>query len=61
MAAICNKALKRKDFSGMVSKDKKEEKVKEPVELENGVQTEDPKRMPSRLIHMLVVFIFGVR
>jgi len=43
MAAIYDKALKRKDFSGVVNKDKKTEDAKtEPVA--NGVETKQSKR-----------------
>uniref|UniRef100_A0A8H8CJP6 Multidrug resistance-associated ABC transporter n=1 Tax=Psilocybe cubensis TaxID=181762 RepID=A0A8H8CJP6_PSICU len=42
MAAIYDKALKRKDFSGVVNKDKKEEEVKESPS--NGVETKESKR-----------------
>lgn len=43
MAAIYDKALKRKDFSGIVNKDKKAEDAKaEP--LANGVETKESKR-----------------
>ncbi|CAA7263971.1 unnamed protein product [Cyclocybe aegerita] len=41
MAAIYDKALKRKDFSGIVNKDKKAEESKEPS---NGVDTKESKR-----------------
>ena len=43
MAAIYDKALKRKDFSGIVDKDKKSEAAKaEPVA--NEVETKESKR-----------------
>ncbi|KAF8963320.1 multidrug resistance-associated ABC transporter [Flammula alnicola] len=42
MASIYDKALKRKDFSGVVNKDKKEEEVKEPAS--NGIETKESKR-----------------
>ena len=43
MAAIYDKALKRKDFSGIVNKDKKADEAKaEPVA--NGVETKESKR-----------------
>jgi len=43
MAAIYDKALKRKDFSGIVNKDKKPEAAKaEPVA--DGVETKESKR-----------------
>ena len=42
MAAIYDKALKRKDFSGIVNKDVKAEDAKEPVV--NGAETKKPKR-----------------
>jgi hypothetical protein len=45
MASIYDKALKRKDFSGIVNKDKKEEATKEPVS--NGVETKESKRTSS--------------
>jgi hypothetical protein len=43
MAAIYDKALKRKDFSGIVNKDVKAEDAKEPVV--NAVETKEPKRV----------------
>ena len=43
MAAIYNKALNRKDFSGIVNKNKKAENVKaEPAA--NGVKIKESKR-----------------
>jgi len=43
MAAIYDKALKRKDFSGIVNKEKKAEAAEvEPVT--NGVETKESKR-----------------
>ena len=42
MAAIYDKALKRKDFSGITNKDKKEDGVKEP---ESGTDAKESKRL----------------
>ncbi|KDR78080.1 hypothetical protein GALMADRAFT_224469 [Galerina marginata CBS 339.88] len=42
MASIYDKALKRKDLSGIVNKDKKPEEVKEPAS--NGPETKESKR-----------------
>ena len=44
MAAIYDKALKRKDFSGITNKDKKEDDVKEP---ERGTDVKESKRLSS--------------
>ena len=50
MASIYDKALKRKDFSGIVSKDNKAEATKEPAS--NGVETKESKRRS----HLLPLF-----
>jgi hypothetical protein len=39
MAAIYDKALKRKDFSGIIDKDKKEEAVEKKAAASNGSST----------------------
>lgn len=44
MAAIYDKALKRKDFSGITNKDKKEDDVKEPG---SGTDAKESKRLSS--------------
>jgi ABC-type multidrug transport system fused ATPase/permease subunit len=59
MASIYDKALKRKDFSGIVNKDKKEEAPKEPVS--NGVETKESKRTSSSWLSVtasdVVIFV----
>lgn len=57
MASIYDKALKRKDFSGIVSKDTKAEVAKEPAS--NGVETKESKRGSLRAAIRLFLLKFG--
>lgn len=57
MASIYDKALKRKDFSGIVTKDAKKEETAEVPANGNGVETKESKRelghfLPFALAHL---------